>query len=98
MPKSDKWKVWKFKIGKKVDPETVEAALEEACGEVMQKAYREGPYGLIERIDIREKETTVFISGNTRTASAFSKTFRARVPRTKMTLTPVAKTSIMKFK
>ena len=95
--KINKVKVWKLNIDEKVGSETIEAALSDACKEVMQKAYPEGPYGVIERVDIKEKETTVFISGNQRTAEVFSKTLGTYAPHIKLTTLKAAQTDILKF-
>lgn len=89
-----KIEVWKFKINEKTDLKTVEAALAEASRKVMEKAYPEGPYGLIERIDIRGKSTRVIISGNQKTAEEFSKALETHVPNAKVALSKVSQAAI----
>lgn len=95
--KISKVNVWKLKIDEKVERETIETALSDACREVMQKGYLEGSYGVIERVDIRGKETIVFISGNQRTAKIFSDTLATGVPRKKITFSKVSQSDVMKF-
>jgi hypothetical protein len=95
--KVSKMRVWKLKIDEKVERETIEAALSDACKKAMQKGYLEGAYGLIERVDIKEKETVVFISENPKTAQIFSDTLGAFVPRKKVTLSEVSRADITKF-
>lgn len=87
----------KFKISEKVELKTVEAALTEALREVMQKGYPEGPYGLIQRVDIKEKETTVFISGNEQTGKIFANTLGVRAPNAKIAISKVHNLDIMRF-
>ena len=92
-----KIRIWKLKIDEKVERETIEAALSDACNKAVQKGYLEGACGLIERVDIKEKETVVFISENPKAAQIFSDTLAAFVPRKKIILSEVSRTDIIKF-
>jgi hypothetical protein len=95
--KLTKVKAWKLQIPRRVELEIVEAVLGEACRKVMEKSYPEGPYGMIERVEMRGKETMVFISGNERTVEAFSNALGARVPRVKISVSKVSQADVMKF-
>lgn len=98
MEKLSRVEAWKLQIAQKMELENVETILEEACKKIMEKAYPEGPHGVIERVDIREKETVVFISGNERTVKAFSDTLKEGIPRVKITALKVSQANIIAFK
>lgn len=90
-------KVWKLVVTQKVSLEAVEAALTAACTEITQEQHPEGAYGMLDMVGIRERETIIFISGNERTATIFSKMIEESRPKTKVILSSVPPSEIKKL-
>jgi hypothetical protein len=87
--------VWKFDVGERVELDTVETLLAEAMQSVMREAHPEGPSGELQRVDLREKQTTVFMTGNGITATTFSNSLKKRFPSARVT--KITSAEIMRF-
>ena len=78
--KTTEVKVWKVSTGAKLNVEKVESILKEALG-MLQKMTRESTIMELQRIDVKEDETVVFISGKESAVNTFMKTLKVRSPK-----------------
>lgn len=83
--------IWKIGIKQKLDFKDVEGIVEEA-----QKQIGKGFDALIERIDMKDNETNVFISGESDSVKTVEKAFNARLPKAKTAKTEVKKEDLLK--
>ena len=77
--KTTEVKVWKVIIGEKLNVEKVESVLKEVS-EIVQETGHESILE-VERIDVKEDETVVFISGKGPAVDTFMKTLRVHSPK-----------------
>lgn len=83
--------IWKIGIKQKLDIKDVEGVVEEA-----QKQIGKEFDVLIERIDMKDNETNVFISGETDSVETVEKTFTARLPKAKTAKIEIKKEDLLK--
>ena len=86
MTRGVKSRLWKLSINDATGLETVESAVAEACKKIIQRADPEGPLCLLERVDMREGETTVYITGNERTATELLRVLGTRMAQAKISI------------
>jgi hypothetical protein len=90
-PKITQRSIWKIGIRQKLDIKDVEGVVGEA-----QKQIGKGFDALIERIDMKDNETNVFVSGESDSVETVEKAFSARLPKAKTTKTEVKKEDLLK--
>ena len=90
-------KTWKVTIGNKIYPEKIEFLLADALRDILGKSLPEVTYGLIERIDVSEKETIVFVTGDETAVKVFSKVLKEYSPGVKIALSAVSPEDIRRF-
>lgn len=83
--------IWKIGIKQKLDIKDVETVVAEA-----QKNVGKDFDALIERIDMKDNETTVFVSGNKDSAEAVEKKFNANLPKAITVKAEVKKNDLFK--
>lgn len=83
--------IWKIGINQKLDIKDVEGVVEET-----QNKIGKGFNALIERIDMKDNETNVFVSGETDSVETVEKTFASRLPKVKTAKIEVTKEDLLK--
>jgi hypothetical protein len=91
-------RVWKLVINRTTERGIIEKLLEKACTDVMRKAVPEGPFALIERIDLREKdnETIVFLRANEGTVREFQNAIQLQKLQVKEDILEMSKNDIVR--
>lgn len=89
--------VWKVNISKQFKLEDIESILGDSLSNGISQGSAGKLYGFLERVDISDKETTVYITGDEVTIKVFSEKCIKLTPNVKVVSSTISPSDVTKF-